>query len=187
MGCLPGAVTSAVRRAIRLGWFGSEKTTTAPNRRQVHLPRSPCTACRSSRDEPIFRSVRTKQWRLSGRCLRAHPSAPPQMLQSLGALQSRWRQIVVAGELPPRTPRTPRGGAPRAADLYDRATRGQRRRRQTSRRAPRRSLPDDCARGARHRFYVCQNFSVQAPVFEPRELEALLKKPSSLASGLSLR
>lgn len=111
-----------------------------------------------------------------GAVLARAPSALPQMLHSLGALQSPWRQIVVAGDLAaadtrallevvrrmhlPNTIVLHAGSAAAAKHLGERLVAAS-------------QMP---ALGGRATVYVCQKFTCQAPVFEPKELEALLKK-----------
>lgn len=110
-----------------------------------------------------------------GAVLERSPSAMPQMLQSLGALQAPWRQIVIAGDPLaqdtrallgvvrrkhlPNTILLHAGNASATKSLGDRLA------------APS-QMPAINGRATAH---VCKDFSCQAPVFEPDALAALLE------------
>ncbi len=123
-----------------------------------------------------MRERATKTLEAFGAVLESAPSSLPQMLQSLAALRSPWRQIVIAGDLSspdtqallgvvrrmhlPNTILLHAGSAAAGGLLGERlGAAGQ--------------MP---ALEGRATAYVCKDFSCQSPVFEPGALEALLKK-----------
>ncbi len=123
-----------------------------------------------------MRERATKTVQAFGTVLERAPAALPQMLQSLGGLQAPWRQIVIAGDLSapdtrallavvrrthlPNTILLHAGSASDGKKIGERLD------------AASHMPPVD----GRATAYVCKDFSCQAPVFEPKDLEALLKK-----------
>ena len=123
-----------------------------------------------------MRERATKTVEAFGAVLERAPAAMPLMLLSLEALQAPWRQIVIAGDLSapdtralfgvvrrtylPNTILLHAGSASGAKALGERL-------------AAASEMP---MLGGRATAYVCENFTCQAPVFEPEALEALLKK-----------
>jgi uncharacterized protein YyaL (SSP411 family) len=111
-----------------------------------------------------------------GAVLERVPTAVPQMLHSLGALQSPWRQIVIAGDLAAADTRAlletvRRKHLPNTILLHAESA------------AAAKSFGERLvaasqmtALDGRATVYVCQNFTCEAPVFEPKALEALLRK-----------
>jgi uncharacterized protein YyaL (SSP411 family) len=111
-----------------------------------------------------------------GAVLERAPAALPQMLQSLGGLQTPWRQIVIAGDLSAPDTRAllavvRRAHLPNTILLHAGSASGTK---QLGERLEAASQMPPL--GGRATAYVCKDFTCQAPVCEPEALEALLKK-----------